>query len=230
MVSGVYDARRFEEGSVDEEEMTSFVSTTQSTMRRLHAMVLGPGLGRNEHVLTAASRIVEVGRKTDVPLVLDADGIYVVMKKPEIVRGYGRAVLTPNAHEYRLLARSLELEDDVDVVSMAKRLDGPVVLRKGPIDEIARPGMTTALRCDTRGSPRRPGGLGDVLAGTTAVLLSWALRKGQCPAMACRSACSLVRNASARAYGRKRRAMIAMDLLDDIGPAFESACPSPSYP
>lgn len=36
-----------------------------------------------------------------IPLVFDADGLWLVNKEPGLVRGYGRAVLTPNPVEFK---------------------------------------------------------------------------------------------------------------------------------
>ena len=35
------------------------------------------------------------------------DGVFVVMQYPDIIRGYDRAILTPNVNEFRNLLKSL---------------------------------------------------------------------------------------------------------------------------
>lgn len=39
-------------------------------------------------------------RDTKLPLVIDADGLWLVTEHPEIIKGYVKAILTPNAREF----------------------------------------------------------------------------------------------------------------------------------
>ena len=110
------------------------------------------------------------------------------------------------------------------------------------------------VACADEGTPKRPGGLGDFLAGSIGVHIAWAYlvaggaqgsgqgsgqggkEEGEAEgegvplpvdrAMACHSACVLLRRASRAAYARNKRAMVAPDLLCEIGPAFEEICPA----
>jgi NAD(P)H-hydrate repair Nnr-like enzyme with NAD(P)H-hydrate dehydratase domain len=45
-----------------------------------------------------------------VPVVVDADGLSVVMSYPETVKGYNRVVLTPNTPEFWRLATGLNVQ------------------------------------------------------------------------------------------------------------------------
>lgn len=45
-----------------------------------------------------------------VPVVVDADGLSIVMDCPETVKGYQRAVLTPNTPEFWRLASALGVQ------------------------------------------------------------------------------------------------------------------------
>jgi hypothetical protein len=47
-----------------------------------------------------------------LPLVIDADGISIVAAHPEVVKGYTRAVLTPNVPELWRLADALGIQHD----------------------------------------------------------------------------------------------------------------------
>ena len=47
-----------------------------------------------------------------VPIVIDADGLKVVAEQPDVVRGYKRVVLTPNAPELWRLADALNVSHD----------------------------------------------------------------------------------------------------------------------
>ena len=87
------------------------------------------------------------------------------------------------------------------------------------------------VACADEGTPKRPGGLGDILAGSIGVHLAWAHQaatggeEAADQAMACHAASVLTRRASREAYARQKRAMVAPDLLDEIGPSFEAICP-----
>lgn len=46
-------------------------------------------------------------RSAQKPVVVDADGIYVVAKNKELVSGYKSVILTPNVNEFSLLYRTI---------------------------------------------------------------------------------------------------------------------------
>ena len=169
-----------------EEEQDQMVERVVGLFPRLHALVIGPGLGRNERVLAAVARIIVAARAEQLPLIIDADGLWLICQQPELVAGYRRCVLTPNAAEFGRLAKAVSSggggssDPPTTAAELCEALKGPVLLRKGSTDEICRPGFKACdvVKCDATGCPRRPGGLGDFLAGTTAVLVSWAVQAG----------------------------------------------------
>ena len=56
-------------------------------------------------VLRAVGRIIELARAASLPLVIDADGLWLVAQNTSVVHGYSRCILTPNAAEFdRLMA------------------------------------------------------------------------------------------------------------------------------
>ena len=93
----------------------------------------------------------------------------------------------------------------------------------------------TALVCDGEGSPRRCGGQGDLLAGSTATFLAWALRHplartplaGRPTVVAAHAACAVVREAGRLAYSRLGRATLASDMLADLPAALATLQRSP---
>ncbi len=84
------------------------------------------------------------------------------------------------------------------------------------------------LFVDRPGSPRRVGGQGDILAGSIATFVSWALKYKAAhsdidfdPLMiASEAAAELVRESSGQSYSEKRRAMLTTDILAKIGSTF----------
>ncbi len=72
-------------------------------LSRLHALVIGPGLGRQEYMLNFARLAIDIAKEQGMFLVLDADGLNVA----EHLRGYRRAVLTPNVVEFKRLSEQV---------------------------------------------------------------------------------------------------------------------------
>lgn len=107
-------------------------------------------------MLAAVARVIEVAKARDLPLVVDADGLWLIERRPQLVEGYGAAVLTPNAAEFRRLAQALQLPASCGLQQLVDRLAGPVVVQKGPVDLIGRPNCEP-LSCAEPGAPRRPG-------------------------------------------------------------------------
>ena len=155
---------------------------------RLHALVVGPGLGRDPLMLECVAQVVQHARTAGLPVVLDGDGVFLLGQRPTLLAGYGRGVVTPNVREFARLQAALGLDEDVGTqgggatVALARALGGVTVLRKGATDEISNGAflLTMPQSCELAAAPpRRCGGQGDVLAGTTGVFLAWAARAGR---------------------------------------------------
>lgn len=132
------------------------------------AVLIGPGLGRNEALFHHCMKNVPQG----TPLVVDADGLNLLAKHPE----WGRAgmILTPHMGEASRLAHKSveELYEDLprSAQELARQYQSIVVLKcastvtadpegHAVINTTGNPGMSTA-------------GSGDVLAGILAGLLA----------------------------------------------------------
>lgn len=61
-------------------------------------------------------QVIKGLRKVEKPLVIDADGLYIVTKNLDLVKGYPHAILTPNKNEYERLADRLDI--DIEQVSL----------------------------------------------------------------------------------------------------------------
>ena len=135
-------------------------------LSRMDAVLVGPGLGQSEGTLEVL-RTVLLGYPG--PVVVDADGINLLAKHKDMVRGRdGVTILTPHDGEFLRLGGSLQ-EDALDAVSRLAVDLGCIVVRKGH----------RTLVCDGRicyenptGNPGMAvGGSGDVLAGMIVGLL-----------------------------------------------------------
>lgn len=100
--------------TTDDESADKIASRIIDMLPRLHCLVIGPGLGRDPLMQDTVALVIEAARKKGVPLVLDADALLVVQKRPEIVREYELAVLTPNVVEFGRLCKALGVEEEVE--------------------------------------------------------------------------------------------------------------------
>ncbi|CAN7994798.1 unnamed protein product [Ixodes hexagonus] len=205
---------------------------------RLHALVVGPGMGRDVDpawLPVLFSRIREQG----LPVVVDADGLFYVTQNPDLVRGYTRAILTPNTVELDRLCRAVlggpPREDAVS--ELARALGHVTVLAKGSEDVISD--GHRLLRCAEQGSPRRCGGQGDLLSGSLTTFAYWSHSAHDTPGDACQrensqygpamiaalGASMLVRRCSRLAFQKMARSMLASDMLAEVRTAFSMLFP-----
>jgi NAD(P)H-hydrate repair Nnr-like enzyme with NAD(P)H-hydrate dehydratase domain len=270
MVTPWYDddmLDKFTRGSDEYAQLVQgYAQRASASLPRMQALILGPGLGRHPLVIDAVALILASARSRNMPIVVDADALYMVTQNLSTVRGYGRCILTPNRVEFDRLVEAVRTdmlgrgsydgassgvgggitdggnlrvssgdvggnggthetwvgsvgreaallrglgadEEPLRVRALSAAL-GVTVLRKGAEDLIScggsgewgsgqagEPGELgeageagtlgesgalglggTVYAVVARGSPRRCGGQGDVLAGTLGVAFNWALQ------------------------------------------------------
>ncbi|KAI3976307.1 hypothetical protein MKX01_021849 [Papaver californicum] len=159
--------------SIRDEERRSILSKVLAEvakwMERFDCIVVGPGLGRDPFLLDCVSEIMKLARRSNVPIVVDGDGLFLVTNNLDLVSGYHLAVLTPNVKEYKRLVQKVigtEVNDQdaaEELLYLARGIGGTTVLRKGKPDLISD-GVTINM-VSIFGSPRRCGGQGDILSG-----------------------------------------------------------------
>ena len=195
-------------------------------LQRVHALVLGPGLGRSEAALAFAAEVIRAAARRDPPLptVIDADGLYLLSLRPELLAGHPVVLLTPNAVELeRLTGKML--------------VPGCIILRKDAIDcvllseaDAVSEALPVLATVEGAGSPRRCGGQGDLLAGAAGTFLAWAVEaaagegvplEGGRVVAAAVGASALVRTAASIAFGELRRGTLTPDILRALPEAFE---------
>ena len=192
-------SQKEEEG--EEALVAHLVEQVTSFFPKLHVLVVGPGLGRDPLVMEATRRILLQAKHQALPLVIDADGLWLVAHAPDVLHDYpsaggggaaaggggGGVVVTPNLIEFARLQAGLkgasvadalpsrEAPQPKDVMAVARALGGErgrvTVCLKGK-DDIVADGERW-LVVGEEGARRRSGGLGDVLAGTMGVLMHW---------------------------------------------------------
>ncbi|CAG5121031.1 unnamed protein product [Candidula unifasciata] len=204
---------------------------------RFHSLVVGPGLGRDSHLLKTAAAVIQKALVQKLPLVIDADGLFLITQDPSLVQGLSNVILTPNAAEFgRLYRKVFDREPDptepiISVKELCRKLGHVTIVHKGLHDIISD--GEQVLVCSEQGSPRRCGGQGDLLSGSMGVFAFWSTVSHQkveegsllkiygpgiCAAYA---ACALTRICSRRAFEVHGRSMTTTDLISQIQESFE---------
>ncbi|XP_071499368.1 ATP-dependent (S)-NAD(P)H-hydrate dehydratase-like [Diadema antillarum] len=188
---------------------------------RMHSVVIGPGLGRDQGLLDTVK-----------------DGVFLLTQSPELISNYKKAILTPNVVEFKHLFKAVvgadpdPVEPIKDVMELCRSLGHVTVCRKGENDIISD--GHNVLVCCGEGCPRRCGGQGDILSGTMGVFTFWAHQ-------ACRDkeaitneylaaygptlcaaygACLLTKRCAMRAFHKMGRGMTTTEMLPEIQPVF----------
>jgi ADP-dependent NAD(P)H-hydrate dehydratase / NAD(P)H-hydrate epimerase len=176
---------------------------------RVHALVLGPGLGRTAPTVTA---VHHVASGAGVPLLVDGDGLAALGDAVPSVLGRRDAptVLTPHDGEYARLAGHPPGDDRIAAARHLAAATGAVVLLKGSTTVVADPGGSVLL--STAGDARlATAGTGDVLSGLIGALLAQGL-----PAIQAAAAGAWIHGRAA-ARG-PARGLVASDLVAALPP------------
>ncbi len=187
-----------------------------SDLDRFGALVIGPGLGREEGTIASVRELIA---QATLPVVIDGDAIFAAAWSADgagpLLRQRGRpTVITPHDGEFSLLAGHPPGADRVSAArSLAADL-GVVVLLKGPATIVAAPDGRV-LVVDHGDERLATAGSGDVLAGMIGSLLG----AGLAPERAAAGAAWL--HADAARYG-PRRGLLAGDIIDLIPSALGS--------
>lgn len=91
---------------------------------RLHIIVVGPGLGREDFMQNAARTAIELAKSKNQYIVIDADGLFLICNDPSVIQGYKRAVLTPNVVEFGRLCETMvgrKLVVDTNMLILPRR-------------------------------------------------------------------------------------------------------------
>ncbi|MFE0043130.1 NAD(P)H-hydrate dehydratase [Streptomyces albireticuli] len=141
---------------------------------RVQAWVVGPGAGDD----AAARRALDDVLASDVPVLVDADGLRLLSEEAVRARG-AETVLTPHAGEAAALLGVTRTRVEAARLAAARELAarfGATTLLKGSTTVVAAPGRT-AVRVNPTGTPwLATAGSGDVLSGVTGSLLAAGLR------------------------------------------------------
>lgn len=154
------------------------VRDVEQWLPRLHALVVGPGLGRDDALLENVKGILEASKARGIPVVIDADGLWLIAQQPALIQGYRKAVLTPNHVEFSRLSEAV-LGAPLDggdrhgaVLRLSQALGNVTVVQKGEQDMISDGEQGSSCSCSP---PEAPGPAGsDQTTGHAGLLTgSW---------------------------------------------------------
>jgi hydroxyethylthiazole kinase-like uncharacterized protein yjeF len=197
------------------EVMVRAVGDYREVLQEKHdALAIGPGLGSDHEAETVA--LVQNAR---CPLVVDADGLNAIAKRIDILKACsGPRLLTPHPGEMSRLQnpagrrRREWVGDFVEEYPVTLLLKGARTL----VGEKNQP-----LCYNTTGSPGMgTGGMGDILTGVCVALLGQGLSpfdSARLGAWVCGRAAEI----AIFSGGRSEESLIATDLLDQLGEAFQ---------
>jgi ADP-dependent NAD(P)H-hydrate dehydratase / NAD(P)H-hydrate epimerase len=141
---------------------------------RVQAWVAGPGMGTDE---AAADRLRRV-LATNLPVLIDADGLTLLSNHRELLPRAAPTLLTPHAGELGRLLRTDPAQIEAARLEHAHRAAeqlGVTVLLKGSTTVVASPGSPTVLVNPTGTPWLATAGSGDVLSGLAGALLAQGL-------------------------------------------------------
>ncbi|NRQ33217.1 NAD(P)H-hydrate dehydratase [Nonomuraea sp. NN258] len=137
---------------------------------RVQAWVLGPGLGTGRWAHELAARVLG----SDVPVLIDADGLSLVAKDRSLLRRRAPVLITPHAGELARLIKADRDQIEAARLEHARRAAaemGVTVLLKGSTTVVAE--ESRPVRVNETGTPwLASGGTGDVLSGVAGALLA----------------------------------------------------------
>jgi hydroxyethylthiazole kinase-like uncharacterized protein yjeF len=145
-----------------------------SSVGRVQAWVAGPGMGTGPDAVARLAAVLA----TDLPALVDADGLTILSQHPDLLPRRAPTLITPHAGELgRLLGTdpaAIEARRLDHARQAAERL-GLTVLLKGSTTVVASPGDPTVLVNPTGTPWLATAGTGDVLSGLAGALLAQGL-------------------------------------------------------
>lgn len=138
---------------------------------RVQAWVVGSGIGTGED----AAKVLEALLATDLPVLVDADGVTLLADRPDLLRARtAPTLLTPHAGEFARLVGAERDDVEADRLTHVRRAAadlGVTILLKGTTTLVATP--EGAVRVNPTGTPwLATAGSGDVLSGLAGSLLA----------------------------------------------------------
>ena len=200
--------------SADESE-TKFTNLPE--LAPYNAIGVGPGIGKAEETVRALKLLIQEAK---VPLVLDADALNILSDNPTWLSFLPKgSILTPHPGEFaRLTGEKLSHFDSIEKQRELSRKHGVFILLKGAHSSLSFPDGRVLI--NSSGNPgMASGGMGDALTGIITGLLASGYNPLEAAALAMfvhgRAGDLALKNQSVES-------LVATDLIENIGNAFES--------
>lgn len=183
--------------------ITTMGETWQDDALRGTALLIGPGIGDSKLARDTTNHLIE---KSQVPVVVDADGIRIVSGNLKSFSGK-QLVFTPHRKEFEVLTGTSATEGNA--ISFASKHSVTIVM-KGMTDIVTDGNRTIKVR---GGNARMSmGGTGDLLAGLVAALAS----RGISPFRAAVMGAYINKKIAEAAYRKKSYWYGIDDMIDSI--------------
>ncbi len=197
-------------GYIEKRHLSDILDFAQKM--RVNALVIGPGLWRNEKTKKAVVDIVE---GFEIPMVIDADAVRAIAPYRGILHGKEN-VLTPHANEFLDLTGvepTTKIEERAQTVKVWAKKLGTTIVLKGHIDVISD-GKSVAIN-KTGNVHMTKGGFGDTLTGICGALIARRKNKVDVYDAAC-AAAYINGKAGDLAAKEKREGLMPMDVIEKI--------------
>lgn len=209
------------------------VESISQWLPRLHSIVIGPGLGRDDGILRTVKELLKLAKEQEKNIIIDADGLHLITIDTQAIKGYTNCILTPNKIEFDRLYRKVLSSSpsgshyETETMDLARALGGVTIVRKGLQDVISN--GQQVISCDEEGSPCRKGGQGDLLSGCLGVCSFWAqlakdhnrltLKETDLPLtlLASYTSCLIVKKCARLTFKKLGRSLLACDMVDNVG-------------
>ncbi|KAJ1607480.1 putative YjeF-like nucleotide binding protein [Cryptosporidium canis] len=84
------------------------IDSIKHWIMKMDVTVIGCGLGREKEILLVTTELIKICRSFSIPIIIDADGLFVIAQQPNLIKGYKHCILTPNLLEFHRLEKSIE--------------------------------------------------------------------------------------------------------------------------
>lgn len=202
-------------------------SRVEELAEKKTVLAIGPGISRNEQTAEVVRKLVT---ETNIPVVLDADGLNAFQGRADDLNGRGRTlILTPHPGEMaRLTGLSIVAiqRDRVNVAREFAKQHKVILVLKGDRTIVAAPDADPWV--NPTGNPgMATGGTGDILTGIVAGMLAQFRERAVEAVIAAvylhGRAGDLACGARPFRYGKGEQSLVATDLIDSLHLAFRDA-------
>lgn len=168
----------FAESEADHSSAESLIDAKISVLLgRATVIIVGPGLGQSRWALKLFNQVLSRSRAASTPLVIDADALHLLNDRRQANGAcYGNWVLTPHPGEAAaMLGKTVPdiQRDRFESIRKLAEIYGGSCLLKGSGSLIAHGSNPSTIELCSEGNPGMgSGGMGDLLAGLIAALVS----------------------------------------------------------